>query len=107
MREFIDEASYKAFFEQRIAEKDAEIKRLRAEIDRLNVENGISSVRDGLTFNSRTGFWSDKADRAYCGTCLNKDKRNRLKSELPWGWRCSAVPAHYYGNPDAPVTNAD
>lgn len=85
-----------------IAERDTEIESLKRQIAELKKQKGISSVRDGLTFSDHTGLWSDQAGLLYCSTCLGEDKRNPMKSELPHGWRCSAVPRHYFSNPDSP-----
>lgn len=93
-----DEASYKEFLEAKIVEKDAEIKVLQEKVKQLQSEKGISSARDGLTFNSHTGLWSDQSGQLYCPKCLDKDKRNPLKNET-YGWRCTAG-GHYHSNPD-------
>jgi hypothetical protein len=97
-----EDASYIESLETEIAKLRAEIEQKNAEIKRLKREKGISSAREGLSFNQHTGLWADQAGLLYCSTCLDQDKRNPMKSELPWGWRCSAVPKHYFSNPDSP-----
>lgn len=101
-----DEAAYKEFLEDKVAAQEAEIAGLKAQINELKKQRGISSARDGLTFDEHTGVWADQAGRLYCSSCLDQDKRNPMKTELPWGWRCSAQPKHYFSNPDAPDPNA-
>src|SRR5947207_1368505 len=91
-----DDASFTEYVRTEIAKRDAEIERLKREIAELKKQKGISSARDGLTFNQHTGLWADQAGLLYCSMCLDQDKRNPMKSELPWGWRCSAQPAHYF-----------
>lgn len=109
-----DDASFKKYVQAQIAERDAviadrdaEIERLKREIAELRKKKGIPSARDGLTYNEHTGLWADQAGLLYCSTCLDQDKRNPMKTELPRGWRCSAVPKHYFSNPDdrPPVLN--
>jgi hypothetical protein len=91
MSEFEDAAYIKSLEE--------ELKKRDAEIERLKREKGISGPREGLTFSSHTGIWSDASGKLhFCPTCLNQDKRNPLKIERD-GWRCTSA-AHYFGNPD-------
>jgi len=101
------DASYIDDLETEIAKLRAEINNKDIEIKRLKKEKGLSSTREGLTFSTHTGLWADQAGLLYCSTCLGQDKRNPMKSELPWGWRCSAEPKHYFSNPDnrPPVVN--
>src|SRR5258708_36110624 len=73
---------------------------LEAEIKRLREEKGISGVNDGLTFNAKTGTYTDSAGAHYCSPCLAKDKRQPLKIESH-GWRCMICRA-YFSNPDNP-----
>ncbi len=94
------DASYIEDLETQIAKLRAEIDNKDVEIKRLKKEKGLSSAREGLTFNDRTGIWTDKEGKHFCPTCLNDEKRNPLKTEER-GWRCTAA-GHYFGNPDAP-----
>jgi hypothetical protein len=96
-----DDASYIQHLESKVAELEAQIKQLEEEIKRLKKEKGLSSAREGLTFNPHTGLWSDPAGQLYCPTCLGDEKRNPLKVESH-GWRCTAG-NHYFPNPDAPL----
>jgi len=96
-----DEASYKQFLEVKVQEQETEIAGLKAQIAQLKKQRGISSAREGLAFNQRSGIWSDAAGITYCYKCLDKDKRNPLRVEAPYGWRCGVCDA-YYDNPDAP-----
>lgn len=95
-----DEASYVQALEAKVRELEAEIAKLELKIKNLLKEKGLSSARDGLTFNSHTGLWADPAGTLYCPTCLGDDKRNPIKIELPQGWRCSVLQRHYFSNPD-------
>jgi hypothetical protein len=98
-----EDAGFHDYLVEQIAAKDAEIARLKDEIAKLKKQKGISSPRESLTFNEHTGLWADQGGLLYCSTCLDQDKRNPMKSELPHGWRCSAVPKHYFSNPDSPA----
>jgi hypothetical protein len=93
-----DNASFNDYVRSEFAKRDAEIARLQRELDELRKQKGLSSAREGLTFNSHTGLWADQAGTLYCPTCLNEDKRNPLKTEK-YGWRCTAA-EHYHSNPD-------
>jgi hypothetical protein len=95
-----DEASYKAFLEDKVAQLEAQVKSLQEQIKQLQREKGISSAREGLTFNGHSGLWADQAGQLYCPKCLNSDKRNPLKTEQ-WGWRCTAA-GHFFGNDRRP-----
>lgn len=95
-----DEAGYKQFLEDKVAGQEAEIAGLKAQIAELKKQRGISSAREGLTFNDRTGIWTDKEGNNFCPTCLNNEKQNPLKTEER-GWRCTAA-GHYFENPNAP-----
>ena len=102
-----EDASFKEFVKTKIAERDAviaerdaEIERLKRDIAELKKKKGISSAREGLTFDSHTGIWSDSSGNHFCPTCLNDEKRNPLMTEQQ-GWRCTAA-GHYFHNPDAP-----
>lgn len=94
-----DDASYIEHLEAKVAELEAQIRKLEDEIKRLRKEKGLSSAREGLTFNQRTGIWSDESQH-YCPKCLDKDKRNPLTTEK-YGWRCG-VCGDYTSNPDSP-----
>ena len=76
------------------------VEHLEAEIKRLREEKGISGARDGLTFNNRTGTYTDSAGAHFCTPCLSKEKREPLKVERS-GWRCM-VCREYFSNPDSP-----
>ena len=84
-------------FQAEVDKFRAESKQLRAEISRLQ---GIPAVRDGLTFDRRSGIYRDESGQEYCPTCLDKEKRNPMKGE-DHGWRCTAG-GHYFDNPDRP-----
>jgi rubredoxin len=95
-----DDAAYIDHLESEVATLQAQNKQLEDEVKRLKKEKGLSSARDGLTFNKRTGIWTDASQTDYCPKCLDKDKRNPLRIEDD-GWRCTACDEYYY-NPDAP-----
>ena len=102
MSEF-DDASFDQYVKAEIAKRDAEIERLKREIAELKKQKGISSVYEGLSFQDRQGIYTDEKGQGFCPTCLDREKRRPLKSELPWGWRCSADHNHYFSNPDSPT----
>lgn len=91
-----------------IADLEAEIEKLRAqvqerdvEIKRLRKEKGLSSAGEGLTFNEKTGTHFDASGKHFCTKCLlQNDRRTPLKVE-PHGWRCLLCPK-YYSDPDRP-----
>jgi hypothetical protein len=96
-----EEASYRDHLEQLIVAKDKEIEGLKAQIADLKKQKGISSAQEGLTFDERTGIWTDEKGKPFCPTCLNAEKRNPLKVESS-GWRCTAA-GHYFGKPGGRV----
>src|SRR3990167_7977368 len=59
------DASYIQSLEVEVAKLRAEIEQKDTEIKRLKREKGISSARDGLTFNQHTGLWADQAALLY------------------------------------------
>lgn len=108
MSEF-DDASFKEYVKAQIAEldaviaeRDAEIERLKGDIAELRKKKGISSAGDGLTFNEKTGTQIEAATgKHHCTICLLKyDRRTPLKVEAH-GWRCLLCPK-YYSDPDRP-----
>jgi hypothetical protein len=96
-----DEASYKQFLEQKVQDQETEIAGLQAQIAQLKKQRGIASAREGLSFSQRTGIWAEPSGLCYCPKCLDKDKRNPLRVEAPYGWRCGVCDS-YYDNPDSP-----
>lgn len=97
-----DEAGYVQALEAKVRELEAEIAKLEIKIKNLFQEKGLSSARDGLTQNDRTGTWVDASTgRHHCTRCLLKDdKRIPLNTE-PHGWRCM-VCNRFYEDPDNP-----
>jgi len=95
-----EEAGWKQFLEAKVAEQEAQIASLKEQLEQLKRQKGISSARDGLTFNSKTGTHVDQAAKHYCTTCLSRDQRWELKVE-PHGWRCM-ICKKYYSDPDRP-----
>jgi hypothetical protein len=94
-----EDASFNDYLLAQVKAKDTEIASLKAEIAELQKQKGISSAREGLTFDAHTGIWTEKASGVhYCPTCLNQERRNPLKVERA-GWRCTMA-GHYFGNPD-------
>lgn len=67
-----DNASFNDYVRSEFARRDAEIARLQRELDELRKQKGLSSAREGLTFNSHTGLWADQTGALYCQTCLNR-----------------------------------
>lgn len=96
-----DEASYKQFLEDKVAEQEAEIVGLKAQIAELKKQRGISSAKEGMTFHQRYGIWTDKAGQHFCPNCMGNEKRNPLKTE-EHGWRCH-VCHKWFENPDRPI----
>src|SRR5690242_15575287 len=97
-----EEASYKQFLEDKVAKLEAEKKDLQEQIERLKREKGISSAREGLTFDQRHGVWLDASTQTrYCPKCLDEDKRNPLMDDK-YHWRCN-VCGKAYNNPDRPL----
>lgn len=97
-----DDASYIQHLESEVAKLQTEVKKLEAEIKRLRREKGISSAREGLAFEKRTGVWLDSTHRTrYCPRCLDQEKRNPLMEDT-YSWRCT-VCGHAYTNPDKPL----
>lgn len=97
-----EEAGYKQFLENKVADLEAEVADLKQQIENLKRQKGISSASEGLTANDRTGTWVDASTgKHHCTRCLLKDeKRVPLKTE-PHGWRCM-VCTKYYADPDRP-----
>ena len=102
-----EDASFKKYIEEQIAERDAviaerdaEIECLKHDIAELRKKKGISSAREGLTFNDKTGTHTDPSGKHFCTKCLDKEKRNQLKPE-PHGWRC-VICDWFYEDPDNP-----
>ena len=95
-----DEAGYVQALEAKIKELEAEIAKLQLKLKDLYKEKGLSSAREGLTFNKRTGIWTDQSGQEHCSKCLDREKRNPLTTEK-YGWRCG-VCGDYTSNPDAP-----
>lgn len=94
-----EDKSYIAHLESEIERLQAENQQFRVEIERLKKEKGLSSAREGLTFNQRTGIYDDDGSH-FCPKCLDKEKRNPLRTE-EHGWRCTVCDS-YYADPDAP-----
>ena len=94
------DASYIEGLETEVAKLRAEIDNKDVEIKRLKKEKGLSSARDGLTFNQRNGIWYEQSGQGYCPKCLDQEKRNPLMTDK-YSFRCT-VCGHAYNNPDAP-----
>ena len=77
------------------------IKNLNVELERLKKEKGLSGPSDGLSFDDHKGIWSAKDGKHFCPKCLDKGKRNQLRTDDDDGWRCMVCDEFYY-NPDAP-----
>ncbi|MEK6242932.1 MAG: bZIP transcription factor [Pseudomonadota bacterium] len=96
-----DEAGYVQALEAKVLELEAQIANLEVEIKRLRQEKGLpSGVREGLTFDNRTGTHVDGSKKHFCTVCLNQDKRWELRVE-PHGFRCM-ICKKYYPDPDRP-----
>ena len=94
------DAAYIESLETEIAKLRAQLQERDAEIKRLKKEKGVSSAREGLTFNPKTGTYVEgPSGLHYCTKCLAKDQRNPL-ADQDWGWRCH-ICDHFYPNPDA------
>lgn len=96
-----EDASFNEYVRTEIAKRDAEIERLKREIAELKKQKGISSAREGLTFNDHFGIWADESGKHFCPKCVAQEKRNQLKIEQR-GWRCT-VCSTWYSNPDKPL----
>jgi rubredoxin len=89
-----DDAAYIEHLEAKVAKLEDEIKRLKK-------EKGLSSAREGLTFEKRTGVWLDaNTHTRYCPKCADQEKRNPLMEDR-YSYRCT-VCGHSYHNPDSP-----
>jgi hypothetical protein len=93
------DAGYIEHLETEIKKLRAQIQERDAEIKGLRKEKGLSSAREGLTFQPRTGLYLEASSGIhYCPKCLAKEKRHPLTDE-EWGWRCHVCDA-FYSNPD-------
>lgn len=102
-----DDAAHIEFLTSEIEKLRAQVKDRDVEIGRLKKEKGLSSARDGLAPNDKTGTWVETVTgKHHCTRCLLKDdKRVPLKTE-PHGW-CCMLCAKYYADPDRPERSLD
>lgn len=98
--EFTDLAKKVVTLEAQVQHLEAEVNPLKREIVQLKEKIAHLSSQPKLTFNQRTGTYSDPSGVHYCAKCAGEGKHHPLKNEAH-GWRC-AVCTGYFSDPSRP-----